>query len=166
MVEKPKITGFEVIQFDLPPMEDMGTDYNGFNMVYEKGSTTPRQGSVLRMFTSVGVTGEIASGAGLVAQSRYRNYLLGKNPLERELIYQDLKRALRQQARMGMAQIDVDPFAQSQPSGTYPAGCRLHRLFIREGIVVQRKRPRFSRRMTDDLKKPGDLSARPFRLMA
>jgi L-alanine-DL-glutamate epimerase-like enolase superfamily enzyme len=59
------------------------------------------------MYTSVGVTGEIASGAGLVAQPRYRNYLLGKNPLERERIYQDLKRALRQRARMGMAQIDI-----------------------------------------------------------
>jgi L-alanine-DL-glutamate epimerase-like enolase superfamily enzyme len=107
MSKKPAITGFEVIQFDLPPMEDMGTDYNGFNSVYEKGSSIPRQGSVLRMFTNVGVTGEIASGAGLVAQARYRNYLLGKNPLERERIYQDLKRALRQQARMGMAQIDI-----------------------------------------------------------
>ncbi|MFN2235263.1 MAG: mandelate racemase, partial [Anaerolineales bacterium] len=98
MTAKPMITGFEVIQFDLPPMQDMGTDYNGFNLVYEKGSTMARQASVLRMFTNIGVTGEIAAGPGLLSQASYRNYLLGKNPLERERIYQDLKRALRQQA--------------------------------------------------------------------
>jgi L-alanine-DL-glutamate epimerase-like enolase superfamily enzyme len=107
MAEKPIITGFEVIEFEDRPLENMGTDYNGFNIVYKEGSTIPRTGSVLRMHTSVGITGEILSGAGLAGQPRYANYLIGKNALERELIYQDLKRALRQAARMGMAQIDI-----------------------------------------------------------
>jgi L-alanine-DL-glutamate epimerase-like enolase superfamily enzyme len=107
MAEKPIITGFEVIEFEDRPLENMGTDYNGFNIVYKEGSTIPRSGSVLRMHTSVGITGEILSGAGLAGQPRYANYLIGKNALERELIYQDLKRALRQAARMGMAQIDI-----------------------------------------------------------
>ncbi|MBC7238006.1 MAG: mandelate racemase, partial [Chloroflexi bacterium] len=107
MAEKPIITGFEVIEFEDRPLVNMGTDYNGFNIVYEEGSIMPRTGSVLRMHTSVGIVGEILAGAGLVAQPRYANYLIGKNALERERIYQDLKRALRQQARMGMAQIDI-----------------------------------------------------------
>ena len=107
MSEKPIITGFEVIEFNDRPVPELGSDYNGFNVVYVPGSVMQRKGSVLRMHTSVGVTGEILGGAGLVAQSRYSEYLIGKNALEREKIYQDLNRALRQQARMGMAQIDV-----------------------------------------------------------
>ena len=106
-MDKPIITGFEVIEFDDRPLEDMGTDYNGFNLIYQKGSRLPRTGSILRMHTSVGITGEIVAGAGLAAQPKYARYLIGKNALERERIYQDLKRALRQIARVGMAQIDV-----------------------------------------------------------
>lgn len=107
MSDKPIITSFEVVEFQDRPLTDMGTDYNGFNIVYQKGSSIPRTGSVLRMHTSLGITGEIISGPGLVAQPRYSRYLIGKNALNRELIYQDLKRALRQSARMGMAQIDL-----------------------------------------------------------
>ena len=107
MSEKPIITGFTVIEFEEPPMLDMGTDYNGFNMVYVPGGKVERKGTVTLMHTSMGITGELVGGAGLATQSRYRDYLIGKNALERELIYQDLKRALRQAARMGMAQIDM-----------------------------------------------------------
>ena len=107
MADKPIITGFEIVEFEDRPLQDTGTDYNGFNQVYEKGSTLPRTGSVLRMHTSVGICGEILADAGLAAQPRFAKYLIGKNALERERIYQDLKRALRQIARVGMAQIDV-----------------------------------------------------------
>lgn len=107
MAEKPIITGFEIIEFDEEPMRDMGTDYNGFNMVYVPGSVYPRKGVVTLMHTSVGITGEMLGAADLARQRRYAEYLIGKNALERERIYDDLKRALRQSARMGMAQIDV-----------------------------------------------------------
>lgn len=107
MAEKPIITGFEIITFEDRPMQELGTDYNGFNVVYVPGSTIPRQTTVVRMHTSVGAVGELVTGAGLLAQRRYVDYLLGRNALEREKIYQDLKRALRQAARMGMAQIDI-----------------------------------------------------------
>ena len=107
MGDKPIITGFEVIEFEDRPLQELGTDYNGFNIVYVPGSTIPRKGSIVRIHTSLGITGESVGGLGLLGQPRYANYLLGKNALERERIYQDLKRALRQQARMGMAQIDV-----------------------------------------------------------
>lgn len=107
MSEKPIITGFTVIEFEEPPMLDMGTDYNGFNMVYVPGGKVERKGTITLMHTNMGITGELVGGAGLATQKRYRDYLIGKNALERELIYQDLKRALRQAARMGMAQIDM-----------------------------------------------------------
>lgn len=107
MAEKPIITGFEIIEFDEEPMRDMGTDYNGFNMVYVPGSVYPRKNVVTLMHTSVGITGEMLGAADLARQRRYAEYLIGKNALERERIYDDLKRALRQAARMGMAQIDI-----------------------------------------------------------
>ena len=107
MPEKPIITGFTVIEFEEPPLINLGADYNGFNQVYVPGSKIERKGTITLMHTSVGITGELVGGAGLVAQSRYREYLIGKNALQRELIYQDLKRALRQMARVGMAQIDL-----------------------------------------------------------
>jgi L-alanine-DL-glutamate epimerase-like enolase superfamily enzyme len=106
-MDKPIITGFEIIEFEDRPLNDMGTDYNGFNLVYEKGATVPRSGTVVRMHTSAGITGEVIGEVGLAAQPRYAKYLIGRNALERERIYQDLKRALRQIARVGMAQIDV-----------------------------------------------------------
>ena len=33
----PKITKIEIVIFDYE-IQDMGTDYNGFNIVYEKGN--------------------------------------------------------------------------------------------------------------------------------
>jgi L-alanine-DL-glutamate epimerase-like enolase superfamily enzyme len=105
MAEKPIITGFEFIEFEYT-LHDMGRDYNGFNMVYKPGSTITGKHCVMQVHTSMGITGELLSGMPhtlpMLAQ-----YLIGKNALERERIYQDTKRALRQHARMGMAQVDI-----------------------------------------------------------
>ena len=108
MADKPLITGIEIIEFEEEPIQDLGTDYNGFNLVYVPGSVMPRRGTVIQMHTSVGISGVTLGGdTRLLTQRRYLDYLIGKNALERERIYQDLKRALRQQARMGMATVDV-----------------------------------------------------------
>jgi hypothetical protein len=37
MAEKPIITGFEFTEFEIT-MQDMTTDYNGFNLVYKKAA--------------------------------------------------------------------------------------------------------------------------------
>jgi L-alanine-DL-glutamate epimerase-like enolase superfamily enzyme len=88
---------------------DLGVDYNGFNHVYQAGSCLNQSGYVLEIGTDMGITGEYVGGTaasyaevGMVAE-----YLLGKNPLEREKIYNDLKRALRKHDRMGIGPIDV-----------------------------------------------------------
>ncbi|HVX80152.1 MAG TPA: enolase C-terminal domain-like protein [Devosiaceae bacterium] len=88
---------------------ELGFDYNGFNHVYLKGSTVPQSGYVFTIETEAGITGEYIGGnsvsyaqVGMVAQ-----YLIGKNALERELIWNDLKRALRKQDRFGMGPIDI-----------------------------------------------------------
>ncbi len=108
MARHPKITRLTVHQYNWP-IEDMGYDYNGFNMVYQRGNRIEATGYVFTIETDAGVTGEYVGGmavsytqVGMVAQ-----YLLGKNPLERELIWNDLKRALRKHDRFGMGPIDI-----------------------------------------------------------
>ncbi len=90
-------------------MRDLGVDYNGFNTVYEPGARRTATGHVLTIETDAGITGEFAGGdtnsyaqVGMVAR-----YLLGKNPLERERLYNDMKRAMRKLDRMGMGPIDI-----------------------------------------------------------
>ena len=87
---------------------ELGRDYNGFNHVYLKGSTVEDGGYVLTIETKGGITGEYVGGnavsyaqVGMVAQ-----YLIGRNALQREQIWNDLKRALRKQDRFGMGPID------------------------------------------------------------
>jgi L-alanine-DL-glutamate epimerase-like enolase superfamily enzyme len=105
MAEKPLITGFEFVEFEYQ-LHDLTTDYNGFNLVYGQGNVLDRKGSVMLVHTSLGITGELLSGMPHTLPT-LAPYLIGKNALERERIYQDTKRALRQQARMGIAQVDI-----------------------------------------------------------
>jgi L-alanine-DL-glutamate epimerase-like enolase superfamily enzyme len=90
-------------------MPDLGVDYNGFNNVYERGSTAPQTGHVLTVETDAGITGEYAGGSGIAyAQvGMVAPYLIGKDALTRELIWNDLKRALRKQDRFGIGPIDI-----------------------------------------------------------
>ena len=88
--------------------KELGKDYNGFNDVYLKDSTVEQGGYVFTMETDAGITGEYVGGTavsyaevGMVA-----HYLIGRNALERELIWNDIKRAFRKQDRFGMAPID------------------------------------------------------------
>ncbi len=90
-------------------MPDLGYDYNGFNAVYSKGSVARQVSYVLTLETDAGVTGEYVGGnavsyaqIGMVA-----DYLLGKNPLGRERIWNDLKRALRKHDRFGIGPVDI-----------------------------------------------------------
>jgi len=107
MSSKPIITGIEIHEFEYR-LEDMGTDYHGFNLVYEPGHVLMRRACAIRMRTDVGLSGEtLASGAELATLPMFVHYLIGKNALERETIYQDIKRALRQWARIGVAPVDI-----------------------------------------------------------
>ena len=108
MRRHPKITRIAVCEYSWEN-QDMGVDYNGFNRVYQPGNRLRSKGYVFTVETDVGVTGEYAGGdaasyaqVGMVAQ-----YLLGRNPLERELVYNDVKRALRKHDRMGLGPIDI-----------------------------------------------------------
>ncbi len=107
MAVKPLITKIESVAFETT-LHDLGRDYNGFNLVYQPGSVLTGTHTVLLIHTSAGVTGETLAGGDCFATlPTYANYLIGRNALERERIYQDVKRALRQMARMGLAYVDI-----------------------------------------------------------
>ena len=102
----PKITRLEVTEFEYE-MQDMGTDYNGFNLVYEKGSIAKRRMAVLQIYTDRGIVGEtVTSSVEVSTAPIWAPYLIGKDALERDRLYSDVKRALRQVARIGVAAMD------------------------------------------------------------
>lgn len=103
----PKITRIEIHEyaFEHP---DLGTDYNGFNLVYAPGETAVRTARIIRVLTDAGVAGEYAGGhvADYATLPSFLHYLIGRSALERERIYTDVRRALRQVARLGVGPID------------------------------------------------------------
>ena len=99
----PKITKIETVIFE-HEIQDMGTDYNGFNLVYEKGNVHKMQSSILRVHTDTGVIGE-STGRNIPPNAAH--YVLGKNPFEREKIYNDLKRGLRHTGTTAISGLDV-----------------------------------------------------------
>jgi len=108
MHDKPIINAIEVHEF-WQETRDLGTDYNGFNSVYEPGRSGRRTAYALRIRTDLGITGEFVAGGPAEAGelSLYARYLLGKNALEREKIYNDVKRALRKYDKMSMGWVDI-----------------------------------------------------------
>ena len=106
-MKDPVITKIEVHEYEYT-LRDMGRDYNGFNLVYEPGGAVDSRGWIIRVFTDQGVTGEYAGGseAEFSTLPRIAAYLIGKSALERERIYSDVRRALRQVARIGYAPVD------------------------------------------------------------
>ena len=104
------ITRVEVLTYGYTT-NDLAADsyYNGFNLVYSPGARLDRTGHVLRIYTDAGIVGEFAGGAPVdFAQMRmFVPYLIGRNPLKRELFYNDVKRALRKYDRMSMGPVDI-----------------------------------------------------------
>lgn len=103
-----KITSIEVDEFKFP-LKDVTKDYNGFNLVYKKNSTQTAVTYALKVFTNQGITGTYIGGdsPSFAQFNMFASYLIGKNPLHRELIYNDIKRALRKFDKMGMGPIDI-----------------------------------------------------------
>src|ERR1700754_2773917 len=90
-------------------MPGLGLDYNGFNRVYLAGGGLRNVDHALTIETSDGITGEYVGGDAVsYAQvAMVAPYMLGRNALEREKIWNDLKRALRKHDRFGMGPIDI-----------------------------------------------------------
>jgi L-alanine-DL-glutamate epimerase-like enolase superfamily enzyme len=103
-----KIRRLTVRQFEWE-MPGLGLDHNGFNRVYLAGSRLRNTDHVLTIETSDGITGEYVGGDAVAyAQvAMVAPYLIGRSALEREKIWNDLKRALRKHDRFGMGPIDI-----------------------------------------------------------
>lgn len=63
----------------------------GFDVVYQPGSRLPIDGSILTLDTNVGISGQTPG----TIDARSARYLLGRNPMQREILWHDLKRARR-----------------------------------------------------------------------
>jgi L-alanine-DL-glutamate epimerase-like enolase superfamily enzyme len=104
----PTITRIESVEFEYP-LEDIGTDEAGFNLVYEPGSTLEASTLALKVHTDTGVTGEyvLVTSTSPDQIRKYAKYLVGKNPFERERHWSEIKRALRKYDRMGIGPLDI-----------------------------------------------------------
>jgi len=105
---QPEITRVESIEFSFP-LEDTGFPSRGFSLVYEPGSTTERKLFGLRIETNVDITGEYIGGNSPAAAqiNMFADHLVGENPLERERLWSEIKRALRKYDWMGMGPVDI-----------------------------------------------------------
>ena len=102
----PIITKIEVHEFRFEAA-DVASGHGGG--AYSPGSKSTRTARALRILTDTGVTGEYVGGSPVdyAAISGFVGYLIGKNPLERELIYTDVRRMTRGHARLGLAPVDI-----------------------------------------------------------
>ena len=107
-MSKPvKITRIEVHEFEFELM-DHGRDYNGLFAIHKKGSILRRRNMAVRISTDAGITGEYVSHPGGLGQMQiFGRYLIGKNALERESLYDEVKRALRFYDKAGMGPVDI-----------------------------------------------------------
>ena len=64
MARNPRITRVQVHQYEYE-VQDMGTDYNGFNQIYQPGNRLRMRGSILTVETDAGITGEFVGGVEL-----------------------------------------------------------------------------------------------------
>ncbi len=79
-----RITKIEVHEFTFP-MADVGKDYNGFNLVYEKDGMQTGYAYAMKVHTNEGVTGEYVRGdsPSFAEFNMFAKYLIGKDPLQR-----------------------------------------------------------------------------------
>ncbi len=85
-------------------IQDLGPEERlGFDAVYRPGSRFPAGGSILAIETDAGVKAETPGGV----DGRTAQYLLGRNPLERDVIWHDLKRSQRGRTNAPPGSVDV-----------------------------------------------------------
>ena len=108
MTTPPIITRAEVREFTYK-VKDRGIDPTIFTPIYEPGGTLTLHRMALRVYTDAGIVGEYVGGnkTEYAAFPVFIQGVIGRNALAREAIYNDAKQALRQNARMGMSQIDI-----------------------------------------------------------
>jgi len=92
--------------------EDLGRDASGFNYVYEPGGRQPLSSFAVVVTTADGARGEYVAQWGGTPMALGQTlalapHLVGRNAFQRELIYDDFKRAIRQYDHMGHGPLDI-----------------------------------------------------------
>ncbi|GGL10817.1 enolase C-terminal domain-like protein [Nocardia jinanensis] len=89
-------------------MKDIGSDTTS-SLIYEPGATQEVSAHAIKIITDEGVTGEYVGGntVGATQIGMMSEYLIGQDPLKREQIHNDVKRALRKYDKMGMGPLDI-----------------------------------------------------------
>lgn len=91
---------------------DLGADAGGFNFVYEPGGKLRMTRYAIRVQTKDGSVGEYVtmwggSGMALTQTRMLAANLVGRNALQREQIYDEFRRGLRQFDHMGHGPLDI-----------------------------------------------------------
>ncbi len=98
MKDRPKITKIEVHQFEFQ-LRDRELRRTAPCPIYKPGAVVSRSASAIKVFTNLGVTGEYVGGSAS-ALPIFARLLIGRNALDREAIYNDVK-------PMGTSQVDI-----------------------------------------------------------
>lgn len=108
MKDSPRITKIELHHFEYQ-VKNVGLEPIFSFPIYEPGSVSTLTASAIKVFTDIGITGEYVGGREVEygALPVFARHLIGRNALDREGIYNDLKLTLRQRARLGMSQVDI-----------------------------------------------------------
>jgi L-alanine-DL-glutamate epimerase-like enolase superfamily enzyme len=108
MSESPKVRGIEVVEFWHEASELAPDPTIGFP-IYSPGASMRMNRHALRILTDAGVSGEYIGGsaAEYSTMGMIANQLIGRNALEREAFYNNMKRQLRQVARLGLGVVDI-----------------------------------------------------------
>jgi L-alanine-DL-glutamate epimerase-like enolase superfamily enzyme len=108
MKARPTITSIELVEFE-HELTDIGREPTIGIPIYEPGSNLMTRVHAIRIHTDAGLTGDYVGGPGpeYAGVATFASSLIGRNALEREEMYNDIKQAMRQQARMGLGVVDM-----------------------------------------------------------
>lgn len=103
-----EITKIESTEFEYKT-QGVGYSPNGFSVCYEPDSELHRKTFAIEIHTDVGISGQYVGGNSPAAAqiNMFADYLVGKNPLQREQLWSSINRALRKYDRMGLGPIDI-----------------------------------------------------------
>jgi L-alanine-DL-glutamate epimerase-like enolase superfamily enzyme len=108
MKDSPKITGIEITRFKYP-VENVAVDETYSMPVFTPGAKTNPTATVIQVHTDQGITGEyLGVTEPAAAQVKIMSsWLIGQDALEREHIYNHMKRALRHFDMTGIGLVDI-----------------------------------------------------------
>lgn len=105
MKQDTTIIGIEIHEIERE-VRDMGSSH--MYPAYEPGTKHSSKSYALRIRTACGIEGEtVSSNIETSSIPLFADYLLGRNALRREEVFNEVKRTLRHYGRMGLSTVDI-----------------------------------------------------------